>query len=156
MFGGGREAGVLESVGESDDSIVDPGCVKYLRRKLLDALELDGRTEGLEELEVEYAWSGIMCYSRDNNPWVGRVPESPGLWLCGGYTGHGMPNAGLCARAVVGMMGAEEWGRLGKYEELLVEKGMLPEGYLISEERVKRCKASLSVKEQDELGLYAV
>ena len=30
-----------------------------------------------------------------------------GLWLCGGYTGHGMPVAPLSARAVVGMMGGK-------------------------------------------------
>jgi glycine/D-amino acid oxidase-like deaminating enzyme len=153
MFGGGRSSGVYESVGESDDSVVDEGSVAYLRRTLLHALELDGETEGLEELEAEYAWSGIMCYSRDNSPWVGRVPDSPGLWLCGGYTGHGMPNATLCAKAVVGMMGAEEKGELRGFERSLVEKGDLPRSYLVSKERIEACRRLPSVKEQDESGV---
>lgn len=153
MFGGGRSSGIHESVGESDDSVVDEGSAAYLRRALLDALELDGETEGLEELDAEYAWSGIMCYSRDNSPWVGRVPDCPGLWVCGGYTGHGMPNATLCAKAVVGMMGAEERRDLRRFQKELVERGDLPASYFVSRERVEACRRLPSVKEQDETGV---
>jgi len=153
MFGGGRSSGIYESIGESDDSVVDKGSVKYLRRILLDALNLGGDVDGLKQLEMEYAWSGIMCYSRDNAPWVGRVPDTEGLWLCAGYTGHGMPNATLCAKALVGMMEAEERGDLCEFQSGLVEKGDLPNSYIISKERIEACRKMPSVKEQDESGI---
>jgi len=153
MFGGGRSSGVHESIGESDDSVVDEGSVKYLRRILLDALDLGRNADALKELEAEYAWSGIMCYSRDNAPWVGRIPDTEGLWLCAGYTGHGMPNATLCAKAVVGMMRAEERGELSEFQRSLVEKGDLPNAYIISKARIEACRRLPSVKEQDESGV---
>lgn len=153
MFGGGRSSGFYESIGESDDSVVDEGSVKYLRRILLDALDLDGDVDGLKQLEMKYAWSGIMCYSRDNAPWVGRIPDAEGLWLCAGYTGHGMPNATLCAKAVVGMMGAEEKGELSGFQKSLVDKGDLPNAYIISKARIEACRRLPSVKEQDESGV---
>ena len=34
-------------------------------------------------------WTGIMGYSRDEDPWAGGVPGRDGVWVCGGYTGHG-------------------------------------------------------------------
>jgi glycine/D-amino acid oxidase-like deaminating enzyme len=152
MFGGGQSSGFYESIGESDDSIVDEGSVKYLRRILLDALDLSGDVDGLQKLEAEYVWSGITCHSRDNVPWVGRIPDTEGLWLCAGYTGHGMPNATLCAKAVVGMMGAEERGELLRFQRSLVEKGDLPNAYIISKARIEACRRLPSVKEQDESG----
>ena len=53
---------------------------------------------------ADYAWSGIMGFSRDAAPWVGQIPGMSGLFICAGYTGHGMPNATLCAKAVVDLL----------------------------------------------------
>lgn len=88
MFGGGRTAGSLEGVGETDDSVVDTGSVSYLQKILLETLDLGPGAKGVKELEVDKAWSGIMGYSRDNAPWVGEVPGMDGVWLCAGYTGN--------------------------------------------------------------------
>lgn len=151
MLGGGRTAGLLEAVGESDDSIVDVGSVSYLQKTLLQTLNLGGSAAGMQELEVDMAWSGIMGYSRDNAPWVGRVPGMEGVWLCAGYTGHGMPNATLCAKAAVEMLLADEKGEdLLKVQERMVKEGRLPGPYLISEERLAECQGLPSVMEQDE------
>lgn len=90
MFGGGRGAGDLPSIHEYDDSVVDEGAAAYLRRTLLDVLELGGETSGLKELKATHQWTGIMGYSRDDMPWVGSVPGRSGVFLAGGYTGHGM------------------------------------------------------------------
>lgn len=49
MFGGGRQC--LPSVGETDDSVIDPETAKYLRRRLVDALGLPEK----ETLELERA-----------------------------------------------------------------------------------------------------
>ncbi|KAK5078172.1 hypothetical protein LTR64_003424 [Lithohypha guttulata] len=163
MFGGGRSFAMYDCVGESDDDIVDPGEADYLRRALLKMLELGGiDTAGMEELKASHQWTGIKGYSRDNMPWVGKAPSheegamtfEDGLWLCAGYTGHGMPNATLCGKAVVDMVLAEE-SKTIQYAEFcrrLIEGGDLPESYLITSERMKAAHGLPSVAEQDAAG----
>lgn len=46
-------------------------------------------------------WAGIMGFSPDGLPLVGAVPNEPGLFFCGGFTGHGMSLARRCAKAAV-------------------------------------------------------
>lgn len=162
MFGGGRSFAMYDCVGESDDDIVDPGEADYLRRALLKLLDLGGETEGLKELRASHQWTGIKGYSRDNMPWVGKVPAGKpgsvsfedGLWLCGGYTGHGMPNATLCGKAVVDMVLAEEDGKIA-HDDLckrLVDSGDLPNTYLITSKRLEAAHGLPSVIEQDAAG----
>ncbi|QDS69414.1 hypothetical protein FKW77_005108 [Venturia effusa] len=151
MFGGGRPAGDLEGIGETDDSVVDAGSVAYLQKILLETLDLGPGAKGMKELEVDRAWSGIMGYSRDNAPWVGGVPGMEGVWLCAGYTGHGMPNATLCARAAVEMLLACEAGKdLEEMQKEMADAGRIPAAYLISAERLAECQSLPSVREQDE------
>jgi hypothetical protein len=50
----------LATIGESDDSIIDEGSAAYLRGALLKILELDGETEGVQELSAAAQWTGIM------------------------------------------------------------------------------------------------
>lgn len=66
MFGGGRGAGHLPTIGVSDDSVIDGDSAAYLRSALLNVLELDGETEGLKELEAIGEWTGIMGYSKSD------------------------------------------------------------------------------------------
>lgn len=155
MFGGGRGAGKLPSIGVSDDSVIDEDAAAYLRGALLKVLHLDGETDGLKELKAAAEWTGIMGYSRDDHPWVGKVPDKEGLWLCGGYTGHGMPNGTLCGKAVVDMLLGEEEGKeLGDLHEQMVEKGHLPKSYIITKERIERARSYLTVQQQDDTGVH--
>lgn len=87
MFGGGYVSRQLGVIGETDDSILDEGSTKYLREMLLEMLILGGKTDGLTELEATHQWSGIWGTSKDQHPWVGGVPDRPGVWLAGGYSG---------------------------------------------------------------------
>lgn len=154
MFGGGRGAGHLPTVGESDDSVIDEGSAAYLRGTLLKVLELDGETSGLKELDAAAQWTGIMGYSRDNHPWVGKVPDQEGLWLCGGYTGHGMPNGTLCGKAVVDMMLGEGEGKeLGALQQEMAEEGAIPKSYVLSKERMEEARKMKTVAQQDEEGV---
>ncbi|KAF1835648.1 FAD dependent oxidoreductase [Decorospora gaudefroyi] len=155
MFGGGRGAGNLPSIGVSDDSAIDKGAAAYLRRALLKVLELDGQTAGLEELTAVAEWTGIMGYSRDDHPWVGQLPGRKGVWLCGGYTGHGMPNGTLCGKAVVSMvLGVGEPGvELSDVQASMVRAGDVPESYILTSERMERARRLLTVQQQDELGV---
>ena len=55
---------------------------------------------------VEYRWAGIFGLVFDFVPVVGRVPGADGLWVAGGYSGHGnvlgFGCGRLVARAIVG------------------------------------------------------
>jgi glycine/D-amino acid oxidase-like deaminating enzyme len=160
MFGGGRGAGEHTSMGVCDDSVIDAGSAAYLRRALLSVLALDGDTAGLHELEAVAQWTGIMGYSRDNHPWVGAVPGARGLWLAGGYTGHGMPNTTLCGKAVVDMVlgceadGSEGVEALGALQDKMVREGDIPRSYLITEERIERARRLQTVEVQDRAGVH--
>ena len=132
MFGGGRSYASNAGLGVSDDSSVDDPAAAYLRRELNVVLDLQNKDH---ELEATYEWSGIMGYSRDNSPWVGELKDElglgggEGLWVCAGFTGHGMPNTCLSARAAVEMM-------MGKP----VDKVDLPGVYRLTKERVDKAK----------------
>lgn len=118
-------------------------------------------------------------------PWVGKVPVKvdvadddgtttttgtdtkfhKGLWLCGGYTGHGMPNATLCGKAVVEMVlkemereqrkGGDETDAMATHRDVcekLVKAGDLPRSYLITGERLRKANGLPSVMEQEAEG----
>jgi glycine/D-amino acid oxidase-like deaminating enzyme len=46
----------------------------------------------------------VMGYSNDEFPYVGPVPDKPGQYICAGFTGHGMPQIFLSAKAVAWMI----------------------------------------------------
>ena len=131
MFGGGRSYAYKAGVGVSDDSSIDPPAAAYLRRELNVVLDLQ---DDVKELKASYEWSGIMGYSRDEHPWVGEVSEElglgggKGLFVSGGFTGHGMPNTWLSAKAAVGLM-------MGKKD---VD---LPSSYYLTKERLEKARA---------------
>jgi glycine/D-amino acid oxidase-like deaminating enzyme len=171
MLGGGRTFGgqTLPSVGEADDSVVDPAVVSYLKAALPKSLTLrsypsSSKTGNSGDLDEKAAWTGIWAASRDGNPFVGPVPEYPdGIWLCAAYTGHGMPNATLCAKAVVRMMlaadglSSQEADRTIKaLQEDMIAEGDLPACYFISKERIKRARELPTTQEQDTMGIMGM
>ncbi|KUJ15915.1 FAD dependent oxidoreductase [Mollisia scopiformis] len=145
MFGGGRSYAKNAGLGVSDDSDIDPPAAEYLKREI--SLVLDLRNEG-KPLEATYEWSGIMGFSRDDRPWVGEVSEElglggdKGLWICAAYTGHGMPNAFLSAKAVVELM-------MGRKDDQVD----LPSVHRISKERVEKAKMLEDVQVADWKGI---
>ncbi|KAK4191199.1 FAD dependent oxidoreductase [Podospora australis] len=149
IYGGGRRFAKNLGVGVSSDEEVESQIAKYLRSNLSPPLDLTppGKViEGEGELKASYEWTGIMGYSRDQHAWVGQVPESlgggkeGGLYICAGYSGHGMPSAALSGRAVVRLMlGLDEPQTViqgGKIEK----REVLPERFRVSEERLRRAR----------------
>lgn len=59
-------------------------------------------------LRVEARWAGTMGFSPDGLPIVGAAPgegvEDGRVWVCAGFTGHGMSLAFTTARAAAGQM----------------------------------------------------
>jgi glycine/D-amino acid oxidase-like deaminating enzyme len=69
---------------------------------------LDRFVRGLmgREVRIDYRWAGIFGMIFDFLPVVGPVPEEDGVWVAGGYSGHGNVLGYACgklvARAVLG------------------------------------------------------
>lgn len=139
IVGGERVSVPGGGEGVWQDDEIDDVVAERLRRSLHSALKL--RPEGDKEeveLNARFQWTGIMGYTADGYPFVGKVPEElgggkdGGLWISAGYNGHGMPVAARCAEVVSDMI-------LGRRSEgdgaSTIE---IPEEYLISEERAER------------------
>lgn len=144
VFGGERESAPGGEEGVSRDDVINPIISRELHRHLSDAVQLvpGHRSQGEPgALPSAYEWTGIMGYSSDNSPWVGRVPatliDSPdpdvdvdagGLWISAGYTGHGMPVAARCGIAVA--------------ESILGKQGgvQVPNEWFASDERVEHAR----------------
>lgn len=146
MFGGGRNLG--ESMGVTDDSIVEDKTAHYLRRTLLDACDLPEGEDGEAELQAVAEWTGIMGFSRDEVPWVGPVPGQEGAFVAAGFTGHGMPNTWLSGKAVASMVRAGLKSENGV--EVAKRETGLPKAYLVTEERIERALKGESVEIRDE------
>ncbi|KAI1390002.1 FAD dependent oxidoreductase [Hypoxylon trugodes] len=156
IFGGGRQHARKRGVGVWDDSSVDESVSWYLRGELGSVVDLslyhekEGDTETKkQDLTPTHEWTGIMGYTRDGHPFVGSVPEGlgggSGLYVCAGYTGHGMPNAVLSARAVVDILLSDD----GKGGEVEVD---LPPEYELTEDRVLAARLLDEVAVVDEKG----
>lgn len=42
-------------------------------------------------LRVQQRWAGLMAFTQDYLPIADRAPGMPGVWVAGGFSGHGMP-----------------------------------------------------------------
>jgi gamma-glutamylputrescine oxidase len=42
-------------------------------------------------LRVQQRWAGLMAFTPDYLPIADRAPGLPGVWVAGGFSGHGMP-----------------------------------------------------------------
>ncbi|KAK4570099.1 hypothetical protein LTR86_003069 [Recurvomyces mirabilis] len=58
------------------------------------------------DVRTDQIWTGIMGYSNDGFPYVGPVYGKPGQYICAGFTGHGMPQIFLSAKAIAEMVTA--------------------------------------------------
>lgn len=156
MFGGGRQLARHQGVGVDNDDDLDKSVAKYLRTKLhefmdtkegiLDYSYSSGESGAESQLNAVSGWTGIMGHSCDGAPWVGAVPDSPGLWISAGFSGHGMPNAPLSAQYVARLILADALkfssghflDRVSISLHDAVSRGNIPPTYIISKERLAR------------------
>ncbi|KAH3974967.1 hypothetical protein HBH70_089000 [Parastagonospora nodorum] len=103
VLGGGRRD-YFENLNEwfnvSDDSRLMEGARGYFDGYMQRHFHA---WEG-SEFSTEEIWTGIMGYSNDDFPYVGAVPEKTGQYMCAGFTGHGMPQIFLAAKALTSMI----------------------------------------------------
>lgn len=56
--------------------------------------------------KIERRWAGIMGFTPDSLPMVGRVPGEDGLWVAAGFSGHGVSMAFTAGgRSALGALG---------------------------------------------------
>ncbi|KAI8916781.1 FAD dependent oxidoreductase [Powellomyces hirtus] len=128
VLGGMRNLAPDMAIGNGDDASLDPVISTALRSYIHDTFP-----HIRDKVEIEMEWAGIMGFSADRLPFVGPVGEDrPGVFVCAGYTGHGMPRAFLSgyhtAEMVAGVKVGEDFpeillphGRLGKAERVPID-----------------------------------
>ncbi|KAF3010072.1 hypothetical protein E8E13_011585 [Curvularia kusanoi] len=87
------------------------------------------------DVQSEEVWTGIMGYSNDGFPFVGPVCDKPGQFICAGFTGHGMPQVYLSAKAVASMVLTGETAEVD-----------LPIPYRLSKERWYQARDHMSLE----------
>jgi gamma-glutamylputrescine oxidase len=90
VAGGFRDVSLQEEF--TADEVTTPAVQRALEEFVA---ELVGRT-----LHVDQRWAGIFGMVLDFLPVVGRVPGRNGLWVAGGYSGHGNVLGFACGRLV--------------------------------------------------------
>jgi len=90
LFGGFRRFG---GAGEESDS---DRVTENVQSALVEFVH--GYFPLLQAAPVTHRWSGIMAYTPDGLPLVGRVNGEKDLYAAAGYTGHGYGSAFLAAR----------------------------------------------------------
>ena len=87
-----------------------PGQVKRLLRR--DLLKVYPQ---LEDVRIDYAWSGLMSYARHQMPQIGQVED--GLWLAQAFGGHGVAPTTLAGEVLAAAIaeGDPRWREFGRY-----------------------------------------
>ena len=122
MFLGGENEN-LDSILTSDDSQLNPHSAKKIGQVLPTLFK------GAKQPEVKRIWSGIMGFTKDGLPLIGKLPalvtdreQSDGEFIAAGFNGYGTGYCFLCGQAVGEMI-------LGKNAD------WLPEAFLVTKER---------------------
>lgn len=93
LVGGFRHRAIAEETGF--DATPTPTIQRHLDAQL---------AELGSDAAVTHRWAGIMGFSPDGLPFVGRVPGTRRLHVCAGYTGHGMGFAVNAAAMLTGSL----------------------------------------------------
>lgn len=112
VFGGMRwRAGTVgKEVGVPDDSVLDEHVSDGLRSELKDLFPALRQEPGFK---IEQEWSGIMGFSSDTWPLIGKASEKDDEWIAAGFSGNGMPQcfgAGKAvARMITNQLNPDDW-----------------------------------------------
>jgi gamma-glutamylputrescine oxidase len=91
LVGGWRDTAVDEEVGEEERTTA------RIQKQLEAFLNQNGITA-----PVTHRWAGTMGFSHDALPYIGGIGD--GVFVCGGFTGHGMSFGPASAELVAGLV----------------------------------------------------
>ncbi|KAH7088749.1 FAD dependent oxidoreductase-like protein [Paraphoma chrysanthemicola] len=138
IIGGGLgrlpKSGATE-YGTVDDGSLNPTISTYLNNTLTgyfgDETWGESPSPSLSTPpRVVQEWTGIMGATTDGLPFVGAVPDMPGVWMSAGFNGHGMVLCLKSAEALASML-------LGRGKPV-----WFPDSFVVSRERVESAKRS--------------
>ena len=128
MFIGGEKVPIDQLIA-SDDTYVNEISKENIST-VLPRFFAEGWKQG-ERPEVRKVWSGIMGFTADHLPIVGKLPlsvtergEDGAEWICAGFNGYGMPQCWSSGEAVAKMLMGED------------VSDFLPDSYRSTEERL--------------------
>ncbi|MCJ1354493.1 MAG: hypothetical protein MMC33_004482 [Icmadophila ericetorum] len=129
IIGGGLTKGDkkgLYEYGTTDDTTTDSAIMSYLDNSTLTYF---GANWGNDHPKgrIRKAWSGIMGYSADGFPLIGKAPGEEGLFIAASFQGHGMVLCLSSAKALVHIMYCEDEQALDQW---------FPKAFRITEERL--------------------
>ena len=112
----GAEAGVVD-LDSVDDTSLNKPALKHL------CSVLPNRFKAGEGARLKQAWTGIMGFTADGLPLVGRIPQelsntkvpegaSGQEWIAAGFSGYGMVNCWQSGRAVADMFSGHPTGTI--------------------------------------------
>lgn len=123
IFIGGEKAR-LDEIFVADDTEISVSSKENISTIIPKLFTCEGSTE------VRSVWSGIMGFTADHMPLVGRLPVSitgrgDGEWIAAGFNGYGVPQCWSAGEAVAKLV-------LG-----IDVSDFLPDAFIASEERLE-------------------
>ncbi|MGY0634306.1 NAD(P)/FAD-dependent oxidoreductase [Luteimonas sp. A478] len=97
-----RPTGQLLIGSSREDSAGDDVNLPVLRRMVERAC---GFMPGLRALQAIRVWTGLRPRTPDGRPYIGAVPEQPGVWVAAGHEGLGVSMALGTARLLCDLLG---------------------------------------------------
>jgi gamma-glutamylputrescine oxidase len=93
LIGGYRDRFIDEEVGYGDETTehLQAGMQGWVAERFPE----------IAKLKVTHRWAGIMGFTKDALPLVGRLPDMPNVYFAAGFTGSGMSFGPLTARLTV-------------------------------------------------------
>jgi len=102
ILGGMRWRSPTQEVGLEDDATIEPTISQSLRTFLSNTFA------ALRDIKIEYEWTGIMGFTADENPLIGKLPHRPGEYIAAGFTGHGMSFAFLTGKMLAELIAGRD------------------------------------------------
>ena len=130
MIGGGAtkapDEGLLEW-GEANDAVIDDFILNYV---LSCTGTYFGSNWGEDKPEgrLRKAWTGVMGFSANGFPLVGRIPGEDGLYIAAAFQGNGMVLCFQVAKALTAIMDEEDEDELDQW---------LPKAFRMTSDRTK-------------------
>jgi len=105
LCGGFRRLDTGEGLGTTEERVT-PAVLAGIARCLTDLFPVLGRSG----VRVVRAWAGIMGFTADGLPLIGRYPPAPGLTLAAGFNGGGFSWAAVVGRVVADLLADRDPG----------------------------------------------
>ncbi|KIK61775.1 hypothetical protein GYMLUDRAFT_96617 [Collybiopsis luxurians FD-317 M1] len=112
ILGGGKwNVNYTKIAGQTDDSTKQPEITQYLKNAMATHYEGWGIENAGEGLLCD--WTGIMGYTREDIPFVGKLDGKPNAYINAGHCGHGMGRIVSCSKGIATLICGGSWKETG-------------------------------------------